>query len=274
MTIFEAKPDIYHGAVTAVESVLGLKEGERILIITNPDTNVSEISQALYQAASNAGGKPILMYQQKKSQLDLCEEEVIGAIEKEPAVVVSMSAGKLGKDRVRIQDQIVDGEKKYDHIFNYLLGTKRIRAFWSPGVTTDIWSRTVPIDYQRVRKEAAQVKEILDRAVKVRITSPGGTDLIIGIKGRETKVDDGNFMESGKGGNLPCGEAFISPELGASSGTLAFDDSISLFDGDIVIQDPITCTVVDGFVTDVAGGYEADRLRETLDLSVDTASSF
>ena len=274
MTIFEAKPDIYQGAVTAITEVIGLKKDERVLIITNPDKDVSEISSALYQAVQSHGGRPVLVYQPKKSQLDLCEDAVLGAIEKEPEIIISMSAGKLGKDRFRIEKPYKEGKKKYDHIFHYLLGTKKIRGFWSPGVTTDIWARTVPITYSRVRKEAAALKRILDRAVRVKIISPQGTDMTIGIKGRETKVDDGNFTEPGNGGNLPCGEAFISPELGASNGTIVFDGSISLFDEDIVIKEPITCKVIDGFVTEITGGKEAGKLRETLKRSKENAGKF
>lgn len=274
MTIFESKPDIYHAAVTAVTEVLDLKEGQRVLVITNPDPNVSEISQALYQAARINGARPVLIYQPKKSQLDLCEDAVLGAIASEPDVIISMSAGKLGKDRFRIEHPMEEDGAKYDHIFTYLLGTKRIRGFWSPGVTTDIWARTVPIDYARVGRESAALKAILDRAEEVRITAPGGTDLVIGIRGRETKVDDGNFGEAGTGGNLPCGEAFISPELGTSTGIIVFDGSISLFDGDIVIKDPITCEVKDGFVTEVRGGADADKLSKTLSLSSENAVKF
>lgn len=274
MTIFESKPDVYHGAVTAITEVLDLQKDETILIITNPDQNVSEISQALYQAALNAGGKPVLIYQEKKSQLDLCEDPVLKAIESEPDVIVSMSAGKLGKDRFRISDPIEENGKKFDHIFTYLLGMKKIRGFWSPGVTTDIWGRTVPLDYLRVRNEAAALKDILDKADSVHITAPAGTDLVIGLMGRETKVDDGDFMKLGTGGNLPCGEAFISPELGSSNGTIAFDGSISMYDGDIVISEPIVCMVKDGFVTDIIGGEDAEKLRETLRLSLENAGEF
>ena len=274
MTIFESKPNIYHAAVTAVTEVLDLKEGQRVLIITNPDPNVSEISQALYQAVQISGARPVLIYQTKKSQLDLCEDAVLGAIASEPDVIISMSAGKLGKDKYRIEHPMEEKGVKFDHIFTYLLGTKRIRGFWSPGVTTEIWARTVPIDYSRVRQEASSLKEILDRAEEVHVTAPGGTDLIIGLRGRETKVDDGNFGEAGTGGNLPCGEAFISPELGSSAGVIVFDGSISIFDGDLVIKDPITCAVKDGFVTEITGGADADKLSETLSLSRENAMKF
>ncbi len=274
MTIFEVKPDVHRGAVTAIAEVLQLQKNESILIITNPDKNVSDISIALYQAALAAEAKPVLIYQPKKSQLDMCEDAVLGAIEQNPDVILSMSAGKLGKDRFRIETPIDENGKKFDHIFTYLLGTGKIRGFWSPGVTIDIWSRTVPIDYTRVREEAASVKKILDSSFQVKISAPGGTDLMMGLKGRETKVDDGNFAEQGTGGNLPCGEAFISPELGTSQGIIVFDGSISIFNGDIVITEPIICRVEDGFVTTVDGREDAEKLSETLRLSVENAEKF
>ena len=274
MTIFEVKQDIYRGAETAITEVLGLKQGEQVLIITNPEEDVSDISVALYQAALGVGGRPVLIYQSVKSQLDIAEDSVIGAIEKAPEVIISMSEKKLGKDRFAMEHPYEAEGKKFDHIFHYLLATGKSRAFWSPGVTGDIWARTVPIDYEKVKAEAAALKGILDRAVKVKITSEKGTDIIIGLRGRETKVDDGNFKEPGTGGNLPCGEAFISPELGASNGTIAFDGSISLYDGDIVIEEPIICTVKDGFVTDIQGGREAELLGKTLRLSVENAERF
>jgi hypothetical protein len=66
--------------------------------------------------------------------------------------------------------------------------------------------------------------------------APSGTDLIIGLKGREAKSDDGDFTEKGRGGNLPCGEVFISPELGTSKGVIGFDGSISLEGGEIMLK--------------------------------------
>lgn len=274
MTIFETKKDIYRGAETAITEVLGLKKGESVLIITNPEEDVSHISTALYQAALGVGGKAVLIYQPVKSQLDMAEDAVIGAIEKAPNVLISMSAKKLGKDRFAMEHPYEIEGKKFDHIFHYLLAARKTRAFWSPGVTADIWARTVPIDYSRMKEEAAAVKRILDRAVKVKISSEKGTDIVIGLRGRTAKVDDGNFAEPGTGGNLPCGEAFVSPELGASNGRIVFDGSISLHNGDIVIEEPIICTVKDGFVTEIEGGKEAEMLKKTLELSVENAERF
>ena len=96
----------------------------------------------------------------------------------------------------------------------------------------------MPIDYNRLKAEAAAVEDILNKAEYVTITSPGGTDLKIGLRGRKAMLDNGDFSTPGEGGNLPAGETFISPELGNSNGRLVFDGSISLYNGDFMLDEP------------------------------------
>jgi aminopeptidase len=76
-------------------------------------------------------------------------------------------------------------------------------------------------------------------------------------------VDDGNFSVAGKGGNLPAGEVFISPQLGVSHGTIVFDGSITL-DETIAIKTPIKVEIEKGFVTKIEGGKEAKKLAKYL----------
>lgn len=266
--------ELVSAADVAVEKVLEISKDEKVLIITNPNTDVALISIALYNSVVKAGGIPTLMVQAVKSQLDFTEPSVLNAIESEPEVLLSISHQKLGKDIKRIKEPIKIGEKKYDHYFHYLLGEKKARSFWSPSVTLEMFKKTVPIDYDRLRKRAARLKDILDKAESVQITTAAGTDLRIGLHGRETKCDDGEFSKPGSGGNLPCGEVFISPELGSSEGTIVFDGSISSHDGAILVKTPISARVKGGFVTEVSGDMEAEELNRTLSKAEETTRSF
>jgi len=64
----------------------------------------------------------------------------------------------------------------------------------------------------------------------------------MGLEGRKAFSDDGDFRTPGAGGNLPAGETFISPQLGASNGRQsAYDGSIALDRGEVVIRKPIGC---------------------------------
>ncbi|WP_455383365.1 aminopeptidase [Salinispira pacifica] len=250
---------------TAVEKVLGITEGEKVLIVTNPVPDVSDIAMAIYDAAAEAGASPVLLYQPRKSQLDFAEPAVVEAIRSRPDVLVSMSAGKLGKDREAILKPLEANGRHYDNLFHYLLyGERSIRSFWSPGVTREIWSRTVAIDYDELRFKCDSLRQLLDHAASVHITTQAGTDLTIGLAGRNAFVDDGDFTRPGLGGNLPAGEAYISPQLGTSEGVIVFDGSIASYSGTIRIHDPIRVEVRAGFVTDVSGGVEADELADTL----------
>ena len=92
MGIFEEKEKT--PSQTVVEDVCKITKGEKVLIIANPET--SYIAQELYKASSDAGAKPVLAYQPKKTSGDYCEESVVGAIKSEPDVIFSISEIKLG----------------------------------------------------------------------------------------------------------------------------------------------------------------------------------
>jgi leucyl aminopeptidase (aminopeptidase T) len=259
----------------AVETALGIRAGEQVLIITNPSGDAARISAALYDAADAAGGRPVLIFQPEKHQIDFAEKTVIAAFEARPEAVISMSAGKLGKDEAGIASPYMHGGKGYDHIFHLLqYGEKSCRAFWSPSVTLDSFIRTVPIDYPLLKLRCERVSAILDGAASLRVEAPGGTDLTLGLRGRRAKRDDGDFRAPGSGGNLPAGEAFISPENGTAQGIIAFDGSISLNDADILIETPIVCSVRAGFVREIRGGKEARALEETIASAEENALLF
>jgi aminopeptidase len=252
-------------AQIAVNSVLRIQPEERVLVISNPSPDVLRISYALYDAIRRVGAKPVLMLQEVKSQSDYTEESIIMAFDSQPDIVLSISANKMGKDRDGIRTQYEWDGKKFDHVFHYqLYGAKTLRSFWSPAITADMFKRTVPIDYELLKRRCAKIKTVLDEAESVRVTSPLGTDIVIGLRGRLAQVDDGDFSQPGRGGNLPAGETFVSPELATAEGLIVFDGSISLGQGDIVIATPIRATVKAGFVTDIRGGEEASRLVECL----------
>jgi leucyl aminopeptidase (aminopeptidase T) len=271
----EISEGLKNAARIAVRDVLKVKAGEQALIITNPETEVFTISRALYEAAREAGGRPVMMLQDEKTQLDFAEPAVIAAFEAKSEVVISMSAGKLGKDAKGTASPYHYGGSRYDHIFHLQqYGEKSCRAFWSPSVTVESFVRTVPIDYSLLQRRCAAIVGILSEAVAVQVTAPGGTDITVGLAGRTGKADDGDFSLMGSGGNLPAGEAFISPENGTARGLIVFDGSISLNKGDIIINEPIRCAVERGFVTDIAGGSEAAALRETITLAEQNAAAF
>ena len=123
-------------AFTVMKDVCGVKSGERVLIITNPENNVLQISMALYEASVKLGTEATIMVQEEKTLLTYAEKSVIGAIKTKPDVVLSISANKLGKDQEAMKKPYIVEGAEFPHVFDWLLdGTKEIRSFWTPGMT-------------------------------------------------------------------------------------------------------------------------------------------
>ncbi|WP_456321664.1 aminopeptidase [Palaeococcus sp. (in: euryarchaeotes)] len=250
---------------TVMKEVLDLQEGEEVLIITNPG-EVLGISLSLFHAAKELRAKPTVIIQEVKETLDYAERSVLGALNSEPDVVISISEKKFGKDPYGLNIGYIGRDnKKYSHLFEKLLwGDKRIRAFWSPGIDVYMYLRAVPIDYARLRVEASVLAQILDRGEEVHITSEKGTDLWINIKGRKALKDDGDFRKPGRGGNIPAGEVFISPTLRKSEGIIVFDGTLGLGGKSILPEKPVRVEVEEGFVRRIKGGKDAEKLENAI----------
>ncbi len=237
-----------------------------MLIVSNPVREVATIAFAVHDAVQEVGAVPVLLFQPVKTQFDFCEDAVTAAIATEPDVVISLSAEKMGKDRRAIKEPyLVDG-KSYDNTLHYLLhGVKKVRSFWSPGITVDCFIRTVPVDYQQMKQDCKALKTLLDQSVSLEIENPNGTKIRIGTEGRESFTDDGDFSQPGTGGNLPAGETFLSPVVGSAEGTIVFDGTIASAGGVIRIHTPLRVTLEKGFIVSLEGGEEAHMLEQTLD---------
>lgn len=257
-------------ADNVVQNVCKIKKDERVLIISNPSE--SQIAQSLYSACNEAGAKVSLIYQNAKTSFDNAEEEVLAAIGTNPDVCFSISEIKLGKDpKATANPYKTEDGQEYSHIFDYLLeGKKSMRGVWTPGITEDMFARTVNIDYGQLSERCEKLEKIFEGASTVKVTAPGGTDIVIPVMGRKLLNDDGDFSKPGTGGNIPAGEVFISPVVGPQadgtvvSGKIVYDGSMTFSDGDSILETPITCTVVDGLVTDIEGKKEAKRLLSTI----------
>jgi leucyl aminopeptidase (aminopeptidase T) len=261
-------------AGVAMGDVVKAGKGERVLIITNPNHDVHLISMALYDAALARGAEPTLVLQPPKSQFDFAEDAVIHALRSGPEIILSVSRHKLGKDRFALKKPYKHKGKSIGHIFNYLIESKKSRSFWSPSVTVEMFERTVPIDYKRLKANCRKLRTVLDRASEVHVTTRAGTDLVIGVRKRKAKMDDGDFSRPGTGGNLPAGEVYISPELGTGDGTIVFDGCIASGGGVILIKKPIVATVKKNMVTGISGGREARALRATFESARKTTRKF
>jgi hypothetical protein len=242
-------PGLQEAARIAMPNRSRSRTDESVLIVTNPDPEVAAISRALYVAATAAGGRPVWFSQPVKTQMDFAEETVIAAFGASPD---GLHLGQRRKTRQRPgphrETLRVDG-KSWNHLFHFqLYGAKNVQV--PSGRRAPPWKsfvRTVPSTTPLLKRRSAAIKATLDAAVSVRVTALRAPDVLVGMRGREAKWIDGDLLgRQVRGGNLPAGETFISPENGTASGRSSLTARISLHDGDILIREPIVCTLVDG----------------------------
>lgn len=258
---------LMEAAKVAMKDVVGLREGEEVLILTNFEGDVFPIARAIFDVTKTLGGRPVMAIQEMKTTYDYSERMVLETIRAEPDVIVSLSANKMGKDPHGLTIGYVgkDG-RKYQHIFDKLMdGDRRIRGFWSPTTNVEMFERCVALDYNDMQAKAQNIKKALDGAKEIHVTSPAGTDAIISIKGRKAMLDDGNFRTPGLGGNLPAGEVFISPAIAGVSGTIVFDGTVDLVPESVIPKTPVKLTMKDGYVSKVTGGIEAKGLLKVIE---------
>ena len=251
-------------AENIINNVCKIKKNESVLIIANPATDF--IAQELYTAANQAGAKTSLIYQNSKTSFDNAEKTVLAAIGTNPDVCFSISENKLGKDPDATANPYKnDNGEPFSHIFDYLLeGKKSMRAVWTPGITEDMYNRTVNINYGELAERCKKLGKIFENAINVQVTAAGGTNISVPVYGRKLMNDDGDFSKPGTGGNIPAGEVFISPLVGKCQGVIVYDGSMTFSDGDSILETPITCKVENGYVTEISGGEEAKRLLKTI----------
>ncbi|MDP2749892.1 MAG: aminopeptidase, partial [Nanoarchaeota archaeon] len=88
-----------------------------------------------------------------------------------------------------------------------------------------------------------------------------GTDLILNVKDRKVDYDDGDYTMPGSFGNLPAGEASISPAENICSGLLVVDYSIA---GIGKLKEPVKIHIDHGFISEIKGGEQAKALAKML----------
>jgi aminopeptidase len=120
---------------------------------------------------------------------------------------------------------------------------------------SDFLYGSVLIDWDAERERMSRIKDVFDAAGEVRIVA-AGTDLRLGLEGREGLVDAG-------GANMPGGEVFYSPVEDSAEGTIEFSEFPGVYAGREV--DGIKLTFSGGRVVEASARTNEDFLVSTLD---------
>ena len=140
----------------------------------------------------------------------------------------------------------------------------KVRSAFGGFMDRSILEHEMSADYAGIRQLCEEFQDALRGTTTIRVTSAGGTDLTVSIKGRSWISDDGRLGTPGAFGNLPAGEVFIAPLEDSAEGLLVVDRSIAALDAPGLVDEPIRITFEKGRVVDVAGGEAAAAFRELI----------
>lgn len=230
-------------ATVAVRDCMGTRPGERVLVVT--DEPLRTIGYALRQAAVALGHEVVLVeITPRRTNGEEPPPEVAALMRQMDVVLCPTSKSLTHTDARRAASAA---------------GT---RVATLPGVTEDVMVRCMNADYHQIAARTHRLCDLMATTARIRVTAPGGTDIVMPIEGRTPWASSGLFREPGQSGNLPTGEAYLAPLEGGSQGVVVVDGSMA---GIGLLDTPIRITVEDGYATTIEGGAEAARLVALLE---------
>ena len=233
--------DLDRAIRAVVRNCLGVREGEDVLVIANPATG--ELGERLRCESRAAGAESVLAVMSERASHAAEPPPTIAAAMLEADVVLAPTVQSLSHTTARKAASDA--------------GT---RIATLPGVTDEMLARVMSADMDGLRRKGRAIAERLTAGSEARVTCPRGSDLRLGLGERNGIPDAGELTHQGAFGNLPCGEGFIAPIEGTTSGRLVVDGTIASVG---MPDEPVELRIEDGRLKN-ATGEEGERLMGLL----------
>ena len=257
--------DSVHAFKRVILNCLAPQKKERILIIGDHGTAESQLSSTITKKYASAcrqlGLNYEVIFQKARIKGEKADEKIIRRLKELPEgsiiiLNVSIFVGTLASVGLSF--------RKFCHFNNHrfisssgLIGIKDKEI--------NIFTKSLDIDYKALDKRGTLLKEQLDKAKTVKITTPAGTDITLNITDMVAINNAGNYTQQATGGNVPAGEVYIPPKTVDAKGKIVVDGSIRTRKGTVLVKNkPVILTVEEGSVINIEGGKEAKQLQETI----------
>ena len=194
--------DIADGCLRILRDCLGVREGEEVLIVSDPPK--LEIAKALFFSARLLEAEPVLITMRETGRNGAEPPRVVAESMKECEVFIAPTTYSISHTEARRR------------------ATERgARGATMPGVTKEMFKGPLRANYSEISSITDRVADVLDSGNEVVIESENGTSLSLDISGRRAMRDKGIYLNPGEWGNLPAGEACLAPV--SAEGTLVID---------------------------------------------------
>ncbi|MCL6552715.1 MAG: aminopeptidase [Firmicutes bacterium] len=239
---------IAHMAPTArriMEQVLGVRAGERLVIVTDFE-RPRTITDLLAAAGALYGLETVVVTMPARE---------IGGEEPPPAVAAAMRAADVIIVQTSHSMTHTNAEREALRAGARVCNLREVdeEMMVRGGITAD---------YAQVDRITRRGVALLTGAMRARITTPEGTDLVLDLTGRPAFGLAGFARRPGEFSGLPDGEAAIAPLEGRTEGVLVDPYLIEKIGP---VTEPFRLEARDGQIVRVDGGAQAAALRAILE---------
>ncbi len=201
-------PAMIASAQRAMEATLDLRPEDRVLVVGD---EVCGACPGAFAAGARMYGCRVTTYELPPSGRPLEQiPDDLRALIPGPTVVINAIAGHIAETPFRIAWlELIER-----------LGT--IRMAHAPGISEDMMTGgSLDVDYRRMHLRESLMRDLLDGAESLRLTTPLGTDLTVDVRGRRFISDLKARVDCCI--NLPCGEIYCAPVENSATGTVVID---------------------------------------------------
>ncbi|MBP1931393.1 aminopeptidase [Ammoniphilus resinae] len=231
-------------ATALVKVLAGVKEGEKVLILTDFSTQ-EDIAPALASVAYSLKAEPIIMSMVTRDTHGAALPEAVAAAMKNVNVVIAPTRYNIAHTRARFEAQEAGARV-------LILPEAHENILLSKGLTAD---------FVGLRPKAERLQELLTNGKLVRVTTEKGTDFTVSIEGRNGRALTG-FANTKDISAAHCIESSIAPLEGTGRGTLIIDGSIPGVG--LIETTPVIVTIEEGRAVSIEGGKEAEKFKGIL----------
>lgn len=223
-----------------------VKEGEKVVIVT--DFNLINIAKVMASAVHERNAEVVIVSMAPRKMHNEELPRVVAAAMKEADVIFAPTTYTIAHTKAR-----TNATDKGARVIN--MPDYREEVLMSDAL--------LGLDLKERAPVVKKVAKMLTEAKEAHVTSALGTDVKLGLEGRQGYASTGLIHEPGQFGTPPDIEARITPVEGTSEGTIVVDGSIPV-PGVSLLREPITVTVRKGFAQDIKGGEQAKRFADIL----------
>ena len=246
---------------------------EKVLIVGDigyENRNVAAVlSGAYYLAAEHLKLDAKLIFQNVKSRGDISDPDAIRSLSELKSgniIILNMSDKRGNIQELGKSFRRWVAKKSHRFISAMSLGDLATSNI-------ELITKAIDVNYKPLQTQHEAIRQKLEKAKEIHITTPAGTDLYYDKSGIKAISADGNYTLPGTGGNLPAGEVYAPPNGKKIEGRVVIDGSSRTHEHTILIKKPIKLTIADGNIIDINGGEEAKQLEGALKWAASVAKN-